>query len=170
MADDVFDLLARINALSERLAALERQERVIDDTAATVGTLARRDGSGSLSAALGVFSSGIQTPRSNGATLYAIDSTIGSTIAIANNATATPLGAGVALRGPLVVWSAGDGVGAQLFADSGGCSIISDRAGIFAVAAGTANKINVYVTGGALTIENKRGSSITLSVVCWKMA
>lgn len=170
MPDDTLELLARINVLSERLAALERHERPLDDTAATASTLVRRDGSGNVNGVLGTFTSGVVTPKSSGATLYAIDSTSGSSITIANNATATPLGAGVALRGPLSVWSNGDGVGAFLYADSGGCSIISDRAAIFAVAAGTANKINCYVTGGALTIENKRGSSITISVTCWRVA
>lgn len=168
--DDITTLLMRINTLTDRVAALEQQERALDSTSATAGTIVRRDGSGNINAAVGTFSSGVVAPRSSGTALYAIDTTIGSLIAIVNNATATPLGAGVALRGPLVVWSAGDGVGAQLFADSGGCSIISDRAGIFSTTAGTASKINVYVSAGALTIENKRGSSITLSVVCWKVA
>lgn len=74
------------------------------------------------------------------------------------------------LRGLIVIWSNGDGVGALLFADGGGASVISDRAGIFATTAGTASKINVYVTGGALTIENKRGASVTLSVVGFRFA
>lgn len=114
---------------------------------------------------------GVNVPRSSGSAVYAIDaSALGSAIVIANNGTATPFGAGTALRGLIAIWSNGDGVGALLFADSSGASIISDRANIFAVAAGTASKINVYVTGGALTIENKRGSSVTVSVVGFRFA
>lgn len=173
-------LLARINELSDRIAALEKQERVIDATASTANTLVRRGASSEItvgdvtasavSGTLGTFTSGVALPRSSGTALYAQDvSSTGSSITIGVGSTATPLGSGVALRGILSVWSNGDGVGALYFADSGGCSIISDRAGIFA-AADTANKICAYVTGGALTIKNNRAGSVTVNVVCWRVA
>lgn len=125
---------------------------------------------GAVSGTLGTFTSGVALPKSSGTALYAQDvSGTGSSITIGVGSTATPLGAGVALRGILSVWSNGDGVGALYFADSGGCSIISDRAGIFA-AADTASKICAYVTGSALTIKNNRAGSVTVSVVCWRVA
>lgn len=114
---------------------------------------------------------GVNVPRSSGSTVYAIDaSSLGASIVINNGATATPFGAGVLLRGLVSIWSAGDAVGALLYADTTGASIISDRAGIFATAAGTASKINVYVVSGALTVENKRGSSVALNVVGFRFA
>lgn len=188
MNDTLTDrLLQRVIELEARLARLESTDRKLGDIQLTLGDTAGAnkltlrdstptevfsvDSNGNVTGTLGTFNSGVKVPKSSGAALYALDtSSVGSSIAIANNGTAAPLGSGVALRGPLSVWSNGDGVGAFLFADSGGCSIISDRAGIFSTTAGTGSKINVYVTGGTLTIENKRGSSITVSVVCWRVA
>ena len=47
MNDTLTDrLLRRINELEDRIAALERQERIIDDTASTASTLVRRDSNG----------------------------------------------------------------------------------------------------------------------------
>ena len=42
----LMSILEKLNALSERVAALEKQERVIDDTASTASTLVRRDSNG----------------------------------------------------------------------------------------------------------------------------
>lgn len=138
--------------------------------AGTIASTGAISSVGAVSGTLGTFTSGVALPKSSGTALYAQDvSGTGSSITIGVGSTATPLGAGVALRGILSVWSNGDGVGALYFADSGGCSIISDRAGIFA-AADTASKICAYVTGSALTIKNNRAGSVTVSVVCWRVA
>lgn len=198
MSDQLTDkLINRINQLEERLAELEVKDRKLGDIQLTLGDTAgsnkltlrdstptevfsvNSDGNivtagtlsvGAVSGTLGTFTSGVALPKSSGTALYAQDvSGTGSSITIGVGSTATPLGAGVALRGILSVWSNGDGVGALYFADSGGCSIISDRAGIFA-AADTASKICAYVTGSALTIKNNRAGSVTVSVVCWRVA
>ena len=42
----LMSILEKVNALSERVAALEKQERVIDDTASTASTIVRRDSNG----------------------------------------------------------------------------------------------------------------------------
>lgn len=42
----LMSILEKVNALSERVAALEKQERIIDDTASTANTLVRRDSNG----------------------------------------------------------------------------------------------------------------------------
>lgn len=42
----LMQIMAQLNALSERVAALEKQERPADDTASTANTLVRRDSNG----------------------------------------------------------------------------------------------------------------------------
>lgn len=46
----LMQILAQLNALSERVAALEKQEKPADDTASTANTLVRRDSNGYIQA------------------------------------------------------------------------------------------------------------------------
>jgi len=182
-------LINRVNALEARLREVERRDVAATSASGTANALALRDSNGggvfdrlNIGSATGAATGQIKAsgaiqsdtsfyvPRASGSALYSIDSGVaGSTMTIANNGTATPFATNL-LRGLLFCWDSTDGVGALYFCDSGGTSIISDRAGIFSTTATTASKVNIYNTGGALTVENKRGFSITISVSSWKLA
>lgn len=116
---------------------------------------------------------GLAVPRSSGTAVFAFDATAtGSAISLANNATTTPFGNSNNFGGLLWVnettTNGGGGlfnVGAVGAVPAQGVSIIHDSTSVFSTAVGTASKINVYTVSGVLTIENKRGVTITLQVV-----
>lgn len=77
---------------------------------------------------------------------------------IANNGTqALP-----SIFGLLIVQNATDGGQALVWLSGGGTSIINQTASNFATTAGTASKINVYISGGVAYLENKLGATKTI--------
>ena len=170
--DDATLLLERINALAERVAALEKQERVIDDTAATASTIARRDSSGNLTAAaitgtLGTFTSGVAVTRSGGTAVFGIDASgTGSALTLANNATGTPFGNANNFSGVIFInETAFNGINAVFLCAGGVTSLLAESAaGYYTNTATTANRANIYYSANVLTIENKQGGSRTFNV------
>jgi len=80
------------------------------------------------------------------------------TLSLANNATqALP-----STFGLLIVQNATDGGQALVWLTGGGTNIINQTATNFATTAGTASKVNVYISGGVAYLENKLGATKTL--------
>jgi hypothetical protein len=81
-----------------------------------------------------------------------------ASVSLANNATqALP-----STYGLLIVQNATDGGQALVWLSGGGTSIINQTASNFATTAGTASKINVYISGGVAYLENKLGATKTV--------
>lgn len=119
--------------------------------------------------ALKTFSAGISVPRPSGSALFAIDGTAaGSALSVANNATATPFGNSRNFSGLLVISeTAVNGAVAVFLVDGGNANtvLISQVGTAYTNVATSASKINVYMVSGAVTIENKLGSTISLNIV-----
>jgi hypothetical protein len=163
MNEELFSKLANeLDAIRLRVQRLEAQETTPSAIAATASTLAKRDTSGGISAV------GVGTARSSGTALFALDATInGSSLTLANNATATPFGNAINFSGLVIVNdTATDGAVALYL--TGGCvapALVAQTLAIFSSVAATASKINLYLVSSVITIENKTGVSRTLNIV-----
>lgn len=102
---------------------------------------------------------------SAGAARYAIDLHGEDTITLAPAATAQPFGASSAFGGLLVVHGL-SGTGDQgLFQVANGLTkLVSDTGTTYSAASGTGSRINVYLSGGIVTIQNNLVGSVTLRV------
>lgn len=108
------------------------------------------------------------TPRSSGTELFAIDCTnSGSELSIANNGTATPFSNARVFSGLIVVSeTAVSGTAALFLVDGSGVVILVSQTGSnYSVTVGTASKTNVYITGSAVTFENKLGSTASYNIM-----
>jgi hypothetical protein len=115
----------------------------------------------------GGFTSGLKVTRSSGSSLAGMDATsIGSSITVANNATATPISTSI-WGGLFIVHEiAVDGSMAMFVTNAGsGLVEVADPSGHYTISAGSASSTNVYYSGTDLTIENKRGGSRTYNVL-----
>jgi hypothetical protein len=113
-------------------------------------------------------SDAIMPPRSSGVELFAIDGTVsGGALSVVNNGTATPFGSTRNFSGLVIISeTAINGTAAVLLVDGGsGVNLVSSTGGAWTVTAGTASKTNVYLVSGALTIENKLGSTASYNVM-----
>jgi hypothetical protein len=115
--------------------------------------------------------SGLRLPRSSGSAVFGIDAAnTGSTIVIANNATATPFGSGTAggtFSGLVLINNITNGINTMNICGSAVIGQTASAAGYFSTTQGTASRVNVYYTAGPnydFTIENKTGASVTLHV------
>ena len=110
---------------------------------------------------------GFQPPRSGGSAVFALDATArGSNIVIANDAQATPFSNANNFSGLVIInETAVDGGCALFLVGNGGVVEVADTLGIFTTTAGTASSINVYLSGGIVVVQNKRGGSRTVNVV-----
>jgi hypothetical protein len=111
----------------------------------------------------------ISVPRSSGTGLFALDGTNqGSALSIANNGTATPFGASRNFSGLIVISeTAVNGSCAVFVADGGGgvALVSASVANTWTTTSGTASRTNVYLVSGAVTIENKLGSTATYNII-----
>jgi hypothetical protein len=105
---------------------------------------------------------------------YSFDGTNGTTITIANNGTATPLGAANLFGGLVLIMDTVSGAtGMFLVGRQGAVALVSSSAtgvtGAFTATADTANRNNFYWNGTALTLQNKTGASAVYRVFSIRM-
>jgi hypothetical protein len=114
------------------------------------------------------MASGARLPRSSGSAVFAVDATsTGSSVTLNNLAAVAPFGNANNFSGLLVVHeTAVNGVTALFLCGGGGAKLIMESAvGYYSVAAGTANRANVYYNGSlALEVENRQGGSRTFNI------
>jgi hypothetical protein len=109
----------------------------------------------------------IKATPSTGSEQFALD-TSGTNLTVANNATAYPFGNSNNFSGIIIINDVSVTGSCGLFIAGGGgqISLISaSTAGTFSTTSGTSGRVNVYVTGNVITIENKYGSSVVLNVM-----
>ncbi|MDE1868238.1 MAG: hypothetical protein KGI08_11100, partial [Thaumarchaeota archaeon] len=102
---------------------------------------------------------------------FAFDSSGGSNITIANNATATPFGS-TTPQGIFTVTNTNSGKTAFFFLGGDGTPVILSQGTSteYTVTSGSAGKTNVFTSGSVVTIENKIGSSQNYKVTAWRVA
>lgn len=110
---------------------------------------------------------GLVLPRASGSAVFAIDGTSGgSSLVIANGATATPFGGTNNFAGLLLVKEIAVDGSAALFLTSGGVIVeIADPSGHYSITSGTGSSTNVYLSSLIVTIQNNRGGSRTYNVI-----
>lgn len=136
----------------------QRRIRALEDTIERLRKTDRQD----------ISSNGAQVPRSSGAALFAIDATsAGSQLSIVNNGTATPFSNTRNFSGLIIVSETTvSGTAAVFLIDGGGVVILVSQTGSnYSTTQGTASKTNVYITGSAVTFENKLGSTATYNIM-----
>lgn len=113
---------------------------------------------------------GLLAPRSSGSAVFALDASgTGSNITIANNAKARPFGNNVVSGKFIINDTATDGRVAEFLTGDALTKVAETTANTYtANAAGTASRVNVYLTSSFVEIENKWGSSRTFNVVMIK--
>ncbi len=148
------------------------------DTSLTLSSSARAsiiectylDGSGNnpyLSGELnGNFTGPMIPPTSDGTATFGIDSSGGTALSIANNATATPFSNANNFSGILMVndpQQTGE-TGMFIVGGSSTVALLGQSGTLYSVASGTAGKVNVYASAGVVTIQNKQGNTIAFKV------
>jgi len=132
----------------------------------TASTIAKRDASGNISFNTVNAATGVGVPRSSGTALFAIDgSAFGSTLTIANDATATPFGGTQNFSGMFLINDTTVDGALGMFINGSATILVSQTSTIYTITINTASKINVYAASGAITIQNKTGVSRVLNVV-----
>lgn len=109
----------------------------------------------------------LQTMRSSGAAVFAIDGTQqGSAVSVANNNFATPFGTSRVFSGLILITETAVNGSTALFIVDGAATVtlIQSTSVAWSNAVGTASKTNVYITGTELRVENKLGSTATYNV------
>lgn len=121
----------------------------------------------------GAFLLALQTPNSTGTAAFGVDQSAGAQLTIANNATATPFGNSNNFSGIIII---NDPVmtghtGMFIVGGSASVSLVgqSVAGGLFTTTSGTAGKVNVFASGGVVTIENKQGGTIDFRVWSLRM-
>lgn len=118
-----------------------------------------------VSTRLGSVAASFLPDTSSGGANFGLDSSAGTPIVIANNATVTPFG-NVNNFGGLFLISEFQAIGSMaMFLTSQGIMIeVADATNGFTVTINNAGTINVYLAAGVVTVQNKTGSSVTVRV------
>jgi hypothetical protein len=137
---------------------------LIDSAASNAVKQARVD------AIAGVATNGVQVPRSSGSAVFAVDSSAtGSTLTIANGATATPFGNANNFSGLVIIKDTVAGWMALFLLGGGGQGLISDPSSQYANS-DTASKLCCYYSGNVVAIKNNIGSQRILSITGIRIA
>lgn len=130
-------------------------------------TLVKRDASGNFSAGTGNFATGVASARSGGSAVFALDAQgFGSQNTIPNDGTATPFGASANFSGLFYVNdTATDGRCALFIKGDALTKVAETTANTYTTTLDTPSRVNVYLVSNVVTIQNKWGSSRTLTVV-----
>ncbi len=108
----------------------------------------------------------INAVRSSGTAQFAIDGTSqGSAITIANNNYATPFTTSKIFSGLVLVSDTNVSGETGVFLVAGGVTLIAGSTSVFTTTGGTASRINLFITGSEIRLENKLGSSLITNVV-----
>lgn len=107
---------------------------------------------------------GVAVPRSNGTAVFALDSSASVTIAVNNDAIATPFGNANNFAGIIIVNDIADGDTAVFVTGGNGTVLIASTLGGYSATINTANKTNVYIGTGVVGLQNKRGTNRTYCV------
>lgn len=112
-----------------------------------------------------IFAGTIFAKKSAGTAVFAVDTTSGSDLAIANNAVAYPFSNANNFAGLIVVTDTSNTGNSAVFLTSASNMILVSQTGSsFSNTSGTAAKTNFYISGGVVVIENKSGVSTNYSV------
>ncbi len=128
------------------------------------------DGNATLGDATGdltTISGTLRAQPTAGAATFALDTSQGTVLTLANNAIGDATGNANNFSGLLVVnETAVDGALALFLVGNGAITIIAQQAGtLYSTTAGTASKINVYLSASVIKIENKRGGSRSFNIM-----
>lgn len=107
---------------------------------------------------------GVNVPRSTGTAVFALDSSNGGTLSINADATANPFGNANNFSGLMLIQDLNNAETALFLTAAGSNILVSSVGTTFSNTINTANKTNVYISSGAVTIQNKqttRSYSIT---------
>lgn len=110
-------------------------------------------------------------PLSPGSAVWAMDTSGGTTLAIANGATANPCGAANNFAGLIIIDDTTVTGQASLWLTAGGAMVLVSQTGTAYVqsSAPAAGKIGVYLNGSTqVEIKNAQGSSITFTVTMFR--
>jgi hypothetical protein len=112
-----------------------------------------------------IFAGTIFAKKSAGTAVFAVDTTSGSDLTIANNAVAYPFSNANNFAGLIVVTDTSNTGNSAVFLTSASNMILVSQTGSsFSNTSGTAAKTNFYISGGVVVIENKSGVSTNYSV------
>lgn len=99
---------------------------------------------------------GIILPASNNSAVYAVDASAGVTATLATDATYYPFGNANNFSGMLMVTNTTNNATGLFLVGSSSVVLVSDTSGsTYTVSSGTANRINVFLSSGAVRVENK---------------
>lgn len=117
------------------------------------------------------FQNGLALPRSSGSALFGIDASgTGSSITIADNATATPFGSGVSggnFSGLVIINNVTAGINSLNICGGALIGQLNSYGGYFSTTKDNAGTVNVYYGAASnydFTIQNKTGASVTLHI------
>lgn len=130
----------------------------------TTATIARTDAAQTFTGTQ-TFSGNIAPINSNGSALFAMDTSGGSNISVANNATATPLGNANNFKGMLLITDTfNQQTGLFLIGNGTSALVAQTITTAYSNTATTASRTNIYVTGSVVTLENKVGATNTYNI------
>jgi hypothetical protein len=110
-------------------------------------------------------STGFKPPTSTGTSTTAMDVSGGTSLTIAQNATATPVGATTTISGLLIATGVTISGITGVFAFDANAVTQLAGGGFWSTTSGNAGTMNVYKSGGVLTFENKRAGTENLKVM-----
>jgi hypothetical protein len=116
---------------------------------------------------LRVVGGSILPALSAGSAVWAMDGNQ-TGVSIANNATATPFGNSNNFSGMFWVNDTNTGTGAIFITGNGVIVLVSQTSTNYTVTATSANKVNVYLSGNVVTIENKSGGTTEARVIAFR--
>ena len=148
---------------SSRDIACGRTLSSVGDTNVS-GTLTA-SGNATVAGTLGVtakasFTVAPMVPASSGSAVFGIDCTDTGVTTIANNATGTPVGNANNFSGLFIVTDTTVTGETGIFVIGAVIALVAQSGTVYTITSGTGGKINVYLTAGVLTVENKQGNSI----------
>jgi len=115
---------------------------------------------------------GVSVPKSSGAALFALDSSVyGNNVTLANGGQVTPFGSSANFSGLIVVneLTATGNVGLFIAGGLGGVAMVgSNDASLFAVS-DTAGKLCVFFYTGFVLIKNNTGGSRTIGITGFRV-
>lgn len=111
------------------------------------------------------FSVAPQVPSSAGTAVFGLDCTDTAVFNLANNGTTTPFGNANNFSGLIIVDETLFTGEVALFLVGAVIHLTDQSITSYTTTATTANKINVYLNSGVLTIENKTGSTTSFRVL-----
>lgn len=109
----------------------------------------------------------LRVPRSSTISgIYGADATaLGSSVSAANNGTISLFGGSNTFGGLLIIHETASDLSAAIFlVHDGIVSEVSDPSSNYSHTVGTATSTNVYMSGGVVTVENKRGGNRTYNI------